>query len=196
MPARGGIFFGWYVVTACFLILFAATGVGFFTFSVFMIPLEHSFQASRTAITAINSITALVAGFAAPLVGMLIHSWGARRVIGSGAALTGGAFLLMSMATSLWHLYLFGALLGAGLAATTIVPIQTLVSHWFVRKRGTAMGSFNASFNFGITFFAFGFGVIAKYFGFPVMYVVSGIGLWVAAVGLALDWFKSSGGKR
>ena len=140
MPSKVGIFFGWYVVVACFATLFLTTGVGFFTFSVFMIPLEQSFQASRTAITAVSSITALVAGFATPVVGMLIHSWGSRVVIGCGAVVTGGAFLLMSIATSLWQLYLFGCVMGVGLAATTIVPAQTLVSHWFVRRRGTAMG--------------------------------------------------------
>jgi len=127
-------------MASCFVTLFITTGAGFFTFSVFMIPLEDSFQASRTAITGVSSVTALVAGFATPLVGMLLHSWGPRKVMGFGAAITGGAFLLMSTATALWHLYLFAFLLGCGLAATTIIPIQTLVSHWFVRRRGTAMG--------------------------------------------------------
>jgi sugar phosphate permease len=61
-------------------------------------------------------------------------------VIGFGAVVTGSAFLLMSTATELWHLHLFAFLLGCGLAATTIIPNQTLVSHWFVRRRGTAMG--------------------------------------------------------
>ncbi len=134
------IFFGWYVIAACFVTLFLTTGTGFYTFSVFMIPLENSFHASRTAITGVNSLMALVAGFATPLVGMLLHSRGPRAVIGGGAALTGFAFLLMSRATEVWHLYAIGFLLGTGLSATTLIPNQTLVSHWFVRKRGTAMG--------------------------------------------------------
>jgi sugar phosphate permease len=183
---REGIFFGWYVVTACFVILFLTTGVGFFTFSVFMIPLEHSFQASRTAITAVNSITALVAGFAAPLVGMLIHSWGPRQVIGLGAALTGGAFLLMSMATSLWHLYLFGALLGAGLAATTIVPVQTLVSYWFVRRRGTAMGIVMIGLALGGVVFAPLAHDLIEAFGWRTAYVVFGVAIPIVIVPLAI----------
>ena len=75
MQSRKGLFFGWYVVLACFVTLFLTTGVGFFTFSVFMIPLENSFQASRTAITAVSSITALVAGLPR-------HSWGCSSIPG------------------------------------------------------------------------------------------------------------------
>ena len=186
MQSRKGLFFGWYVVLACFVTLFLTTGVGFFTFSVFMIPLENSFQASRTAITAVSSITALVAGLATPLVGMLIHSRGPRGVIGSGAVLTGGAFLLMSMATSLWHLYLFGALLGVGLAATTIVPVQTLVSHWFVRRRGTAMGIVMVGTALGGIVCAPLAHDLIEAFGWRTAYVVFGVAIPLVVVPLAI----------
>jgi MFS family permease len=175
MRSRKGIFFGWYVVAACFVTLFLTTGAGFFTFSVFMIPLENSFQASRTAITAVNSVVALAAGFTTPLVGMLLHSWGPRRVIGFGAVLSGGAFLLMSTATALWHLYLFAFVLGCGLAATTIIPNQTLVSHWFVRRRGTAMGVVMIGTALGGVVFAPLAHDLIEAFGWRSAYLVFGV---------------------
>jgi MFS family permease len=61
-------------------------------------------------------------------------------VIGGGAILTGGAFLLLSKSTELWHLYVLGIFLGTGLSATTLIPAQTLVANWFAKKRGIAMG--------------------------------------------------------
>jgi MFS family permease len=181
-----GVFFGWYVVLACFVTLFLTTGAGYFTFSVFMIPLEDSFQASRTAITAVGSITAVVAGFATPLVGILIHSWGPRGIIGLGAALTGGAFLLMSTATALWQLYLFGVLLGVGLAATTIIPNQTLVSHWFVRRRGTAMGIVMTGTALGGVVFAPLAHDLIEVFGWRTAYLVFGTAIPVVIVPLAI----------
>ncbi len=186
MQTGKGVFFGWYVVLACFVTLFLTTGAGYFTFSVFMIPLEDSFQASRTAITAVGSISAVVAGFATPLVGILIHSWGPRGVIGLGAALTGSAFLLMSMATALWQLYLFGALLGAGLAATTIVPNQTLVSHWFVRRRGTAMGIVMTGTALGGVVFAPLAHDLIDTFGWRTAYLVFGTAIPVVVIPLAI----------
>jgi sugar phosphate permease len=186
MQSRKGIFFGWYVVTSCFVTLFLTTGAGFYTFSVLMIPLENSFQASRTAITAVNSVTALVAGFATPLVGMLLHSWGPRKVIGFGAVITGGAFLLMSTATALWHLYLFAFLLGCGLAATTIIPNQTLVSHWFARRRGTAMGIVMIGTALGGVVFAPLAHDLIEAFGWRSAYLVFGVVIPAVIVPLAI----------
>lgn len=192
MQAGKGVFFGWYVVLACFVTLFLTTGTGYFTFSVFMIPLEETFGASRTAITAVGSITAVVAGFATPLVGVLIHSWGPRGVIALGAALTGGAFLLMSMATALWQLYLLGFLLGTGLAATTIIPNQTLVSHWFVRRRGTAMGIVMTGTALGGVVFAPLAHDLIEAFGWRTAYRVFGASIPVVVVPLALFVLRRS----
>jgi len=102
---EGVIFYGWLVVGASFLMLFLTTGIGFYTFSVFMIPLEDSFGASRKARTGVNSVMAPVAGFATPVVGILLHSWGPRKVIGFGTILAGAAYLLVSRADGVCHLY-------------------------------------------------------------------------------------------
>ena len=134
------MYYGWLIVAAAFVMLFFSTGIGFYSFSVFLIPLERSFEASRTAISGVNSFVAIMAGFAAPATGALLHSLGPRIVIGGGAILTGAAYLLLSKSTELWHLYVLGILLGTGLSATTLVPAQSLVANWFAKKRGTAMG--------------------------------------------------------
>ena len=134
------MYYGWLIVAAAFVMLFFSTGIGFYSFSVFLIPLERSFEASRTAITGVNSFVAIMGGFAAPATGALLHSLGPRIVIGGGAILTGAAYLLLSKSTELWHLYVLGILLGTGLSATTLVPAQSLVANWFAKKRGTAMG--------------------------------------------------------
>jgi MFS family permease len=149
-----GIFYGWFIVGAAFITLFLTTGIGFYSFSVFLIPLERSFGASRTAIAGVNSVVALVAGFAAPVIGILMDRWGPRQVVGLGAILTGSAYLLLSRSSEVWHLYVLGLLLGTGLTATTLIPSQTLVSHWFVRRRGTAMGIVMVGVAFGGIVFA------------------------------------------
>ncbi|GAB4348528.1 MAG: MFS transporter [Candidatus Abyssubacteria bacterium] len=137
---KGGIYYGWYIVAASFLILFITTGIGFYTFSVFMLPLEKFFGASRTEIASYASLMALVAGFATPLIGWLYHAWGPRKVIGFGAVVVASGYLLLSRSTQVWHLYAIAVLVGVGLSATTLIPNQTIISHWFVKKRGRAMG--------------------------------------------------------
>lgn len=146
---RRGVYFGWYVVAASFVILFITTGIGFYTFSVFMLPLENYFGASRTQIALYASLMALVAGFATPLIGWLYHAWGPRIVMGFGAIVVGAGYLLLSRSTQVWHLYAIAVLVGVGLSATTLIPNQTVISHWFIKKRGRAMGIIMMGIAFG-----------------------------------------------
>lgn len=180
------MYYGWLIVAAAFVMLFLSTGIGFYSFSVFLIPLERSFEASRTAITGVNSFVAIMGGFAAPATGALLHSRGPRIVIGGGAILTGAAFLLLSKSTELWHLYVLGILLGTGLSATTLVPAQSLVANWFAKKRGTAMGITMMGVAVGGIVFSPLSHHLIETFGWRQTYVLFGLAIPVVIVPLAV----------
>ncbi len=188
----GRVFYGWYIVAASFVTLFMTTGIGFYTFSVFMLPLEKHFGASRTAITGFNSIMALLAGFATPVIGVLVHSWGARKVIGIGAVVTGAGYLLLSLSTEVRHLYMVALLIGVGLSATTLVPNQTIVSHWFIKKRGTAMGIAMMGIAFGgIVWAPLAHALIAR-FNWQGAFVIFGLAIPLVIVPLAIFVIRRS----
>lgn len=134
------IYYGWWNVGAAFLTLFVCGGIGFSTFPVFLKYLADDMQWSRTSLSVASAIAALAAGFITPVVGGVIDRYGIRRVMLPGAALLAAAYLMLSRINSIYHLYALNLLVGAGLAATTILPSQTLVSRWFERQRGRAMG--------------------------------------------------------
>ena len=46
----------------------------------------------------------------------------------------------MSLITNLWHLFILSMMAGVITAATTLVPAQTVITLWFHKKRGRAMG--------------------------------------------------------
>jgi MFS family permease len=76
----------------------------------------------------------------APAAGWLHDRWGARTVVTSGGLVLGLALALTGQVTSLTQYYVcFGVLSAAGIACVT-VPATTIVTRWFVRSRGTAMG--------------------------------------------------------
>ena len=80
----------------------------------------------------------------APVAGWLSDRWGTRVVVILGGALLGGALALTGGVTSLTQYYLcFGLLSAAGIACI-VIPSTTIVTRWFVRSRGTAMGILSA----------------------------------------------------
>jgi MFS family permease len=66
-----------------------------------------------------------------------------------GAILLSASFLLLGSISSVGQLYLLFMTIGIGMAATTMLPTQTLVSRWFDRKRGRAMGIVTAAGGLG-----------------------------------------------
>lgn len=135
-----GVFYGWYVAGACFLIAFVLYGIGVNTFTVYVKPLEAEFGWSRASISMAITLAALAMGVAAPLVGRLLDRLGARRLMLGGAALVGGGWALLSTTPSLAAFYLIFLLVGVGQAAATLIPISMVISNWFTARRGLAMG--------------------------------------------------------
>ena len=76
----------------------------------------------------------------APVAGWLYDHWGARTVVPIGGLLLGLALALTGQATSLMPYYLCFGVLGAAGTACIIIPSTTIVTRWFLRSRGTAMG--------------------------------------------------------
>lgn len=86
------------------------------------------------------AVWALVYGLSGFFVGAWIQRFGIRRVIVTATIAGTALFLALSLITQLWHLYVLLAFLGVTVAATTLVPAQTVITLWFDEKRGRAMG--------------------------------------------------------
>lgn len=137
--SRPDLFYGWYVVGACFLTMGMAGGVGA-TFPVFFKPLIDEFHWSRTALAGTVSIGLIVGGLVTPFWGNWTDRSGARAVVVTAAFFAGFSLLLRARVHSLLDIYLaavLGALFFAGL---DLIPLSTAISQWFRSKRGLAMG--------------------------------------------------------
>jgi MFS family permease len=144
-----GGFYGWRIVAASFSILFVSVGIALYTPAVFLPKLEQEFGWSRAAISAAISIGAVVGALLSPLVGRWIDRWGARHVMSIGGLLMASGFFLLSQMDSLLQMYAFNLLAAMGVTAVAWIPNQTLISNWFERKRGLAMGITLAGIGFG-----------------------------------------------
>jgi len=128
---------------------------------------------SRATIMLAFSILLLVTGATSPFAGRLIDHYGPKKVICTGAPVMALGFILLSTTTFPWQFYLGYAIVGIGTAASAQVAASTMVSNWFSRKRGLAIGIMST----GIGFAGFAFApLVGNYlipgFGWRTTYLV------------------------
>jgi MFS family permease len=143
MTSKGPrLFYGWLIVFVSAVGLFLGAPLMVFSFSVFFKSLVVDFHASRAAVSFAFSLFNIVGALLIPCTGMLIDRFGAKRVILVFTLLYG--LILCSalwVGSSLWELYLFFTLLGVAMASGPApVPYGVVISHWFNRHRGIALG--------------------------------------------------------
>ena len=95
---------------------------------------------SRATIMLAFSILILITGVTSPFAGRLVDRYGPKKVICTGAPVMALGFMLLSTTSFLWQFYLGYAIVGIGTAASSQVAASTMVSNWFSRKRGMAIG--------------------------------------------------------
>lgn len=114
------------------------------TFALFYVAMLAEFAWGRGPTALGYSLSWLGFVFFAPIAGWLSDRWGTRTVVAGGGVILGVALALTGQVTSLTQYYLCFGILGAAGIAGMLIPSTTIVTRWFVRSRGTAMGVLSA----------------------------------------------------
>ncbi len=134
------LFYGWVVLSVAIVAMFG-TGAGqSHLIGLFFDPLSSELGLSRTSLALAYGGATLVAAFLLPLLGKLIDRYGAAGTLFAVALALGVASVLFGFADS-WLLIAigFGFIRFLGQGALTLCCVN-LISHWFVGRRGFAMG--------------------------------------------------------
>ncbi len=130
-----------YIALTAFLSLFALVGFAYYGLPFFYDFMINDFGFSRAEVTSGNAVGKLVVapmfGF---LAGWLIDRYGPRRLMMLGAVLMGVALMGLSYSSTLWMFYMFYVLNALGYVFGGPLPCQVLISRWFDKNRGKAMG--------------------------------------------------------
>jgi MFS family permease len=130
----------WIIVFTSFVTLLLTYGI-LFSIGVYFKPLTDEFGWNRTAISTAVMISMLVFGISQPLWGRLIDKYGPKRIMLISISLMGLGLILTSRISSIWQLYLFyGFLVGLGFSGAGVLSNAVIVSNWFPKKRGIALG--------------------------------------------------------
>ena len=135
------VFYGWWVVSASFVVQFMTAGTTFYAYGVLLKPLSEDLGASRFAVGSALSMFMLVGALTGPLIGREVDRRGARGPMLLGIALMSAGFLVLSRIEGILGLYLaFGGIVSIGAALLGPITNTALVTNWFQQARGTALG--------------------------------------------------------
>ncbi len=133
--------YGWNVVGLTLVFQAITIGILIYCFALFVVPWLETFEVSRGRV--MIAITALQLGMGAlgPFAGRAMDALPIRWLVIMGVVAMTGGLLLVSITTAVWQIVLIYALvLPLGMALAGPLAAQTLVTRWFVEKRGMALG--------------------------------------------------------
>ena len=143
------VFYGWWIVLACFLIGLYVCGIVYYGFTAFFEPLVEEFGWSYTQISFAFSLRGLEMGIFAPFIGFLVDRFGSRKLILCGTITVGFALIFLSVTKSLAMFYGSFLLLSFGAGGCLSVVLMTVVANWFKKNLGKALGMVAAGFGAG-----------------------------------------------
>src|SRR6185503_4655192 len=129
------------VAATSFIVLFSIVGLALYGLPLYYDFMVGEFGWSRTQVTSGNALSKLLVG---PLFGFIagwvVDKFGPRRLMLTGILMAGGALIGLSTMSALWMFYLFYLFNALGYVCGGPLPNQVLLSRWFDKSRGKAMG--------------------------------------------------------
>ncbi|MDE0348228.1 MAG: MFS transporter [Gammaproteobacteria bacterium] len=140
-PVGRGAFYGWWIVAATFVVGFLVAGGTVNALGVLVKPIAESLNVGRAELGAVITVKLIVNALLSPWVGSMLATRSIRGIMLVGAAAMGLGLAMAAFAQSLWPIYLgLGVLAGVASTAALFLPCIALVSNWFDRLRGRALG--------------------------------------------------------
>jgi len=140
----------WVVLGISFTTVAAAFGCRA-AFALFFVAVLEEFHWSRGLAAGALTLGSVAWTVSAPAWGQMLDRLGPRFVFPAGAGLMAAGFAVSAMTQTVWHYYLgMGLLVGLGFAALPMTSQATVISNWFVRRRGMAMGLAASGIGVGI----------------------------------------------
>jgi len=141
MAATTGMFYGWRVVSAAFVLAVFGWGIGFYGPPVFLSAVHDARGWPVALISTAVTVHFLACAATGANLPVLHRHFGVASVTKAGALCLGGGAFGWATAASPWHLFVAALLSGAGWGAMSAPALNAIVSPWFVRTRPAALAA-------------------------------------------------------
>jgi MFS family permease len=179
---------GWRAVLACFLMALFLFGFGLYGQGVYLVELQRLNGWPAALISGGSTLSLLLANIFATFTSELVARLGLRRLVLIGIAALAASTTLLAWATAPWQLYVAFVLMSVGWIGMGTVVIATVVSLWFVRRRGLAISlAFTGASTGGIVVTPL-LVLLVERFGFPAAMLTGTAIMVVVLVPVAVAW--------
>lgn len=138
--ARRGIHYGWAIVLSVFLVVLLGAGARS-AVGVLLLPLEDDFGWSRSAISAVLSLSLILVAVAGPVSGEAINRFGLRKAVVVFLMIgTVGTAATALMQTYWQFVMAWGLAVGLGTGGISLVVGGVVANTWFAERRGLIAG--------------------------------------------------------
>jgi len=136
-----GRYYGWNIVAVTILSPIAANGLTYNTFSLFVHDWSRDLHAPISQLQLAVAAMALLTAFSAPVIGSLADKCPARKLFAVGLLGIGIFYVAVSVATAAWQVIaLYGLLVPIALGLSTSLTANAVISRWYTRRLGLALG--------------------------------------------------------
>jgi cyanate permease len=138
--ASRGIYYGWIVVAATWLIYGMAISPTYYSWGFFAPAVAAELGLNRGFLGAVHTLYQFIYRIISPAIAYALNRFGARATITCGLCITAiGAMLTSQVSTQTGFLLTFSLVTAIGVGFSSILPAQVLGSNWFIRHRATAI---------------------------------------------------------
>jgi len=181
-----------WVAATMFVALFFLWGGCFNTFGLFFMPLVKEFRTTHASVSLLPTLILVVSGIIAPLAGSLLVRMGAKYVMGVGAAVAGLALVAIGHSGDLLHLFIWYAVLGTGVGASTWLTASIVVTNWFKERPGTALGFITVGMESGGTLMALLAAYVIRHSGWRIAYLVLAAPIFLIVVPMIIFFVQTA----
>lgn len=147
--ARSGVYYGWFVVAACFLCGLVCFGT-IYSFGVFFEFIQREFRGSYAGTSLIFSVQSIVTFGGGAILGVFVDRYGTRRLLIVGGLLFALGLVAVGRVSSfLGVVFAYGVVAALGFTVLYVVTYAT-PPRWFDRRVGVATAVATAGGGIGI----------------------------------------------
>ncbi len=185
MPQIGkpsGIFYGWWIVLVCFTCAMIS-GIISYGFTAFFNPIVLEFGWSYVAVSLAASLRGAETGILSPVLGFLVDRWSTKWILFAGSLMLVSGLIFLSLVNSLAQFYGAWFVIAMGTSCCSTSVVNPVISRWFRRNLGKAMGILAAGYAISGLFVPVIYYLIES-FGWREALVIMGVGFLIICVPL------------